>query len=144
MSKMLWKGTCTMAKEDVQEMLKQGIYGTPETKPAERKLFLSTIRERVWLALTRSQVNRGVPYHEIEEVLSSKSDVHLFLNGSLPYEAISPYIQMASKNGVQFTIVSDQASDTPIGLVASAPHAVEASSVFIEDDRYERDIEKAK
>ncbi|WP_070120265.1 YueI family protein [Bacillus marinisedimentorum] len=133
-----------MAQEDIQEILKLGIYGTPQTKPAERKLFLSSIRERVWLALTRSQVNRGMPYREVEEVLRSRNDVHLFLNGSLPYESISPYIKLASKNGAQFTIVSNQASETPVGLVASASKAVDVSSVFIEDERYERDIGEKK
>ena len=43
-------------KPTVDEVLQQGIYGALETKPDERRKYLGTIRERIIVALKKSQV----------------------------------------------------------------------------------------
>lgn len=61
---------------DVNEILENAIYGSPETKPGERKLFLTTILERVYLALTKNQVRSAKTYQEVEQLL--KKNIQIF------------------------------------------------------------------
>ena len=42
-----------MSKADLDEYLKQGMYGTKETNPDERRQFLGTIRERIEVRLLK-------------------------------------------------------------------------------------------
>ena len=45
-----------MPKPNIDDYLNQGIYGTKETNPDERRQFLGTLRERIEVALTQGQV----------------------------------------------------------------------------------------
>ncbi|PYZ98623.1 hypothetical protein CR205_08595 [Alteribacter lacisalsi] len=127
-----------MSEEKLKEVLKQGVYGSPEIRPDERRLFLSTLRERVHLALTNRQVREQGMYREANEMMS-KSGLKMYLNGALNYPAYSNYVQAANKNGVPFTIVND-GKDSPVGLVLASDYAVEKEHIFIEDELYNRDM----
>ncbi|WP_026689266.1 YueI family protein [Alteribacter aurantiacus] len=128
-----------MSEQKLKEVLKQGIYGSPEIRPDERKLFLSTIRERIYLALTNRQVRESGMYNQVLNVMKRHSDVTLYINGSLNYPAYSNYVQEANKNGVQFTIVND-GKESPIGLVLASKSAIEKEDIFITDELYEKDM----
>ncbi|WYP27981.1 YueI family protein [Alkalihalobacillus sp. FSL W8-0930] len=126
----------------VNDILEEAIYGKPEIRPHERKLFLSTILERVHVALTVKQVVSGNEYTEVADAMNTKKDVHLYINGHLSYQFYSRYTKLASKANVPYTIVTPTDS-TPIGLVvANASQAIHPhkASVFIEDSLYEKDM----
>ncbi|WP_227934988.1 YueI family protein [Alkalihalobacillus deserti] len=128
--------------EKVQDIIDRAIYGTPEIKPEERSLFLSTILERIHIALTKKQVIHKGIYPEVIEIMKQKSTLHLYVNGDLNYSNYSNYIQEANKLGVRFTIVSPQ-KKTPFGLVlADQSRAVDQINVFIKDDLYSREMEE--
>lgn len=131
-----------MSIKKVHELLMQGIYGAPETLPEERALFLSTIRERVYLALTNKQVFHKGMYNEAMQLIQSKKDIHLFINGELSYQLYANYLKEATKYNVPFTIVSD-GLDTPFGLVLAGESAITHSgdyTIFIEDEIFQRDM----
>ncbi|RNA68930.1 YueI family protein [Alteribacter keqinensis] len=128
-----------MSEEKLKEVLKQGIYGSPEIRPDERKLFLSTLRERVYLALTNRQVRERGMYDQALRMMKNHFDVTMYINGSLNYPSYSNYVKEANKNGVQFTIVND-GKDSPVGLVLASRTAVEKEKIFITDELYERDM----
>ncbi|TMW73798.1 YueI family protein [Alteribacter natronophilus] len=127
-----------MSEEKLKEVLKQGMYGTPEIRPEERRLFLSTLRERVHLALTVQQVREKGMYREAEQLMK-KSGLKMYINGALNYPAYSNYVQAAGKSGVPFTVVND-GKDSPVGLVLASDTAVEKDEIFIEDELYSRDM----
>lgn len=133
-----------MEKDRLQEVLINGISGTPETLPEERKLFLSTISERVYIALTNKQVIHRGMYHEVTELMSTKKKqgLHLYLNGQLSYSLYSNYVKEAVKNHIPFTVVND-GYDTPIGLVlaSSSAYSSKEYNFFIEDEYFKRDME---
>ncbi|WP_280768439.1 YueI family protein [Salipaludibacillus daqingensis] len=130
-----------MGNNKLEEILKQGMYGSPEIRPEERKLFLSTLAERVYLCLTNSQVRHRGMYPEMEKIMKEKNHAHLYINGALNYKAYSNYIQAANKLSLAFTIVND-GQDTPIGLVLADERAVNLESqMFIKDDLYEDDMD---
>uniref|UniRef100_A0A1S2LRB7 DUF1694 domain-containing protein n=2 Tax=Anaerobacillus isosaccharinicus TaxID=1532552 RepID=A0A1S2LRB7_9BACI len=135
-------GTNMQQKSKLEQVLLQGIRGMAETLPEERALFLSTISERIYLALTNKQVIHKGMYPEAIDVMSSKKDLHLFLNGELSYNIYSNYIKEASKHNIPFTIVND-GHDTPIGLVLASSTAINSGkeyTFFIEDETFKRDM----
>ncbi|UCZ54558.1 YueI family protein [Bacillus shivajii] len=130
-----------MSHEKLEEVLKRGIYGAGEVKPEERKLFLGTISERVYLALTNAQVRKKGMYPEVEKLLKTKKGIRLYINGTLNYPSYSNYVQSANKNSVQFTIVSD-GQDSPLGVVIAAEQAIDnQGDIFIKDDAFDYDME---
>ncbi|MFA9559385.1 YueI family protein [Evansella sp. AB-rgal1] len=130
-----------MSQKKLEEVLQRGIYGTPEILPEERKLFLGTISERIYLALTNSQVIKRGLYEEAAQLMKEyKSNIHLFVNGYLNYPTYSNYVQLANQNSVPFTIVSD-GHETPIGIVLASTKALDTpKEFFIKDQSYFNDI----
>ncbi|WP_273852453.1 YueI family protein [Guptibacillus spartinae] len=127
----------TNVNEEIKKVLDAGIYGAPELKPAEKALFLSTFRERVYIALTKRQVAQNNVYQEVKDEMRQIRNGILYLNGDLSYSILSKYIKEASKHSLSFTIVNDKETDTPLGLVlASKQNAVEREEVFVRDDRF--------
>lgn len=129
-----------MSHQKLEQILKHGIHGSPELLPEERKLFLSTISERVYLALTNSQVRQRGTYDEADQVMKQQKDARLLINGTLNYAAYNDYIQTANKHTIPFTIVNDGHS-SPFGIVLASETAVNnEENMFIEDNLFESDM----
>ncbi|MBP3951238.1 YueI family protein [Bacillus suaedae] len=128
--------------QKMKDILDRGIYGAPEIKSEERSLFLTTIIERIYIALTKKQVFKKGTYPEVITKMKTKPNAHLYINNDLSYPHYSNYIQEASKLGIRYTIVNPQ-QDTPIGLVlAHESQAVDEKEIFIKDDLYEKDFKE--
>ncbi|MED1601224.1 YueI family protein [Alkalihalophilus marmarensis] len=126
----------------MKEVLDHAIYGTPELKPEEKALFLSNFAERIHIALTKSQVMKAGTYGEVIQLMKTKQNLKLFLNGNLSYSIYSNYIKEANQQSVPFTIVTPT-SETPFGLVlADAATAISKTSFVIEDDWYKQDMKE--
>lgn len=125
---------------DVNDLLEKAIYGNSETKPAERRLFLTTIFERVYIALTKKQVQTAPVYSEVEQTMIKANNLHLFLNGNLAYSDYAAYIKIAVSQNVPYTIVNPP-TPTPFALVlADKSQPVQRADRFIKDDLYEIDM----
>ncbi|WP_270182496.1 YueI family protein [Alkalihalobacillus sp. CinArs1] len=123
--------------KEIKQALEAGIHGTPELKPAEKALYLSTFRERVYVALTKRQVAQKL-YPSVKNEMS-RGRV-LLLNGDLPYSMLSKYIKEANKASIPFTIINDKETDTPLGLVlASKDDAVNREEIFVRDEYFSLD-----
>lgn len=122
-----------MRKADLEEYVQQGIHGPKEIKPDERRRYLSTLRERVIVALTKVQVKRDTVYKEVEELIKKNGEAHLFLNGNLEYSDLSKYIQIAKDAGVDFTMVSNKDYDSELGLVLAMDHAIDRENIYVQD-----------
>lgn len=133
-----------MSEDKINEILKAGIYGSPETLPEERNFFLHTIRERIYLALTNNQVRKKGVYPEIVKMMKKNKEqsMKLLINGDLNYPAYSNYIQEANKHGVPFKIVSND-EDTPMGLILTSNEALSSQGeIFIKDDDFHVDFKR--
>ncbi|TVP82718.1 MAG: DUF1694 domain-containing protein [Alkalicoccus sp.] len=130
-----------MKKAKLEQIIQQGIFGTPEIRPEEKHLFLGTFAERVRLALTNAQVYKTGMYDEALRLMKTKKDVRMLVNGSLPYSSYSNYVKAASETGIPFTIHNDFHS-TPIGIVFAAERAVHnEKNMFIKDEFFYYDME---
>jgi uncharacterized protein YueI len=131
-----------LTESKIDDYLQQGIHGAKETKPDERRRFLSTLRERVVVALTQEQVRDKSVYPEVEALMHDHNKAHLFLNGNLSYPFLSKYIAVAKKLSVEFTIVTNKEHDSDLGLVLALEDAIDKEEIFIK--KVQPQIEKVE
>ncbi len=132
-----------MKKPDMEEYLQEGIYGSRQTKPGERKQYLGTLRERVVIALTRGQVMQELGMEEVEENMIKHQDAKLLLNGEVSYRFLSPYKDLADQHGIHHTTISNQESETDLGAVLTLNYAIEKEDITIkEEENKEQDSSK--
>ncbi|MEH7117545.1 YueI family protein [Neobacillus vireti] len=120
-----------MERKTVEDVLQQGIYGPLETKPEERRKYLGTLRERIVVALTKSQVSEGKIYPQVEQFMKEYPKAKLLLNGNMAYEELSKYVKLAAKNKIEHKIVTNKEHDTEIGLVLAMSNAIDKKEIYI-------------
>lgn len=120
-----------MKRANLDDYLEKGLYGPKQTKLDERKRFLGTIRERIIVALTKSQVMEPGLYPEIEMLMNEHPKSVLLLNGELGYSYLSDYIKKARQKKISFSIVRDKDNYTDIGLVLTYHHAIDKENIYI-------------
>ncbi|MDR7238408.1 YueI family protein [Neobacillus drentensis] len=135
-----------MKKTTVDEVLQQGIYGPLETKPDERRKFLGTLRERIVVALTKSQVAETSVYPQVEKQMKERPQSHLFLNGNMSYENLSKYVKLATKYKIEHTLVTNKEHDSEIGLVLAMDHAIDKEDIYITNKEpvLQQEVKKSK
>ena len=120
-----------LERKTVEDVLQQGIYGTLETKPEERRKYLGTLRERVIAVLTKSQVAETKIYPQIEQFMKEYPNAQILLNGNMVYEELSKYVKLAAKNKIEHKIVTNKEHDTDIGLVLAMSYAIDKEEISI-------------
>lgn len=121
-----------MKKPDMEDYLQEGIYGSRQTKPGERKQYLGTLRERVLVALTKGQVMREQGQEELADLMKSNQDAKLLLNGDVSYRFLSPYMDIAEKHNIHHSIVSNQETQSDLGAVLTLDYAIEKENIRVE------------
>ncbi|WP_201716524.1 YueI family protein [Rossellomorea arthrocnemi] len=120
-----------MSKPSIDDYLENGMYGQKQTKPDERRKFLGSLRERIVIALTQSQVREKGVYKEVQESLKSHPDAKLLLNGNMSYTFLSKYIKLADTYHVSFSMVTNKDIETDIGLVLAYDHAIDQEEIYV-------------
>lgn len=120
-----------MEKTSVDEYLQQGIYGKKEIKPDERRKFLGTIRERVVIALTSAQVREEKVYQEVIQACKTNQKAHMYLNGNMDFRYLSKYVQIADKNKLAYTLVTNKEYNSELGLVLAYDYAVDHDEIYV-------------
>lgn len=133
----------TLSK-NVDDYIQQGIYGEKQTKPDERRRFLGTLRERIVIALTQSQVREPGVYKQVEDALKENQKAHLYLNGNMSYGEFSKYIKAAGKYKVDYTIVTNKDHNSEIGLVLAYDYAIDKEDIYVKKEMGVKKQEKAK
>ncbi|WP_082235366.1 YueI family protein [Halobacillus massiliensis] len=128
-----------MKKPNVDDYLQEGIYGSRQTKPAERKQYLGTLRERIVLVLTKGQVMQKQGINELSQAMKKHKDAKLLLNGKVSYRFRKPYRQIAAKNSIQHTTVSNQEAETDVGAVLTVDYAIEKEDVELKIEKVSKD-----
>lgn len=122
-----------MKRPTVDDYVQNGIYGEKQTKPDERRRFLGTIRERIVIALTTSQVRKEKIFVEVKDALKTNKKATLFLNGDLDYRHLSDYIKLANDAGVTYSMVTNLEQTTDIGLVLAYDYAIDKEEIFVKE-----------
>jgi uncharacterized protein YueI len=125
------RGGDYLSNSKMDDYLQQGIHGVKETNPDERRRFLTSLRERVIIALTVEQVMEKEAYPQVEIFMKENSSAHLFLNGHLDYSYLSKYISIAKDSNLEFTMVTNKEYNSDLGLVLAAETAIDKEEIFI-------------
>lgn len=121
-----------MAGPNVEDYLKEGIYGQKEIKPDERRKFLGTLRERVVIALTQAQVRETGTYSQVEEQMKEYPNAQVFLNGNMNYQYLSKYTKICSKYDIEYTMVTNKEYNSELGLVLAVDEAIDKEDIYVE------------
>lgn len=119
---------------NLDDYIQQGIYGTRQTKPDERRKFLGTIRERIVIALTQAQVKEKGIYKQVEDAIKENREANLYLNGNINYKVLGKYTKIASKYGVSYTFVTNKNHNSEIGLLLAYDHAIDKEEIYVEKE----------
>ncbi|MBA1434084.1 YueI family protein [Bombilactobacillus bombi] len=90
---------------ELEDYLKQNVFGKPQLKPDEKRKFLGNFQERVALALTVAQVRNTANLPLVKRVLQRYPQYHLFINGRLSSTYRGPLLSLAVSLNYQFTII---------------------------------------
>ncbi|GKU84504.1 YueI family protein [Niallia sp. NCCP-28] len=133
-----------MSNPNLDDYIKQGVYGAKETKPEERRQFLGTLRERVVIALKQSQVLEERVYEEVENAIKSSTGAKLYLNGHLNYAYLSKYIKVANTYKMEYTMVTNKDYISEIGLLVAYDHAIEKEEIFVSEHKETEDQQQTE
>ncbi|PMD71350.1 YueI family protein [Companilactobacillus nuruki] len=110
---------------NVEDYIKDNIFGKPQLKPDEKNKFLGNFAERVAIALTVAQIKNPDNQNTVESVMKKYPDYHLYLNGKIDSYLLDNYLRLSVKLKYKFTIVSQSGvrnrdrklTDNDMGLV---------------------------
>jgi uncharacterized protein YueI len=120
-----------MSKQNLDDILQQGIHGAKQTKPDERRKFLGTIRERVVVALSKAEVRKKQIEPEFKQLLESNKGAQIYLNGNMNYTFYSKYITLAEGMKVPYKIVTNKEHDSEYGLVLAYDYAIDKQDISL-------------
>lgn len=124
-------GGIFLSKKTVDDYIEQGIYGKKEINPEERRKFLGTLRERIVVALSTSQVRAKVIYPQVEEEMKNNQKAVVYLNGNVAYSYLSKYIKLAQKHKLLYTVVTNKEYNSEVGLVLAYDYAIDREKIYI-------------
>ncbi|MGB6179143.1 YueI family protein [Carnobacterium sp.] len=121
-----------MGSDNMQNYLNKGIYGANQTKPEERKKYLGSLRERIYLSMTIEQLITEDYLDALKKEVTQHPNNMLLFNGSIDIKDLDPYIKLSNQMNCTFRIVTDEfAEKSNIGLVYVAPEATNIENIDV-------------
>ncbi|MGK0552144.1 YueI family protein [Enterococcus faecalis] len=126
-----------MPKDDLQQHLDKGMYGTPLINPEEQHKYMGTFRERCYLTMTVAEMKNAQHHQHLLTELTKHPDAFVLLNGSISSELQGTYVKLLNDQATKFTIVNNFVENAPdaFGLIVAAKEAVDEPVIDI-DQKY--------
>ncbi|BAK20794.1 YueI family protein [Melissococcus plutonius] len=123
-----------MPKGNLQQHLDEGMHGIPLIKPDEQHRYMGTFRERCYLTMTLTQMEKPENQLNLLKELQKHPNVTSLLNGKMSPDLQNTYIKLINKNNNHFTIINDFVENKPdaFGLIVTANEAVNEPIIDIE------------
>lgn len=121
-----------MAK-DVQDYLEKGMYGAPQIKPDEKRKYLGTFRERIYLSMTLAEMSKANNLAYFKEELTKNPNHQVLINAALAPHLQNTYMVASQKANCSFKIVDTENQTQPeaIGLVYAGEEAVDIDPISV-------------
>ncbi|KGX87342.1 YueI family protein [Pontibacillus litoralis] len=129
-----------MSNKQIDDILQEGIHGKKEIKPAERKRFLGTLRERVVIVLTKGQLMQDNALNQLANAMRQHPDTKLLLNGEVSSRFMKEEKALANQYNIPYTVVMNQDAQSDLGAVLTYDHAVDIEEIFVEEET--REVQK--
>lgn len=123
-----------MCPKDVNDYLEKGIYGGPQIKPEEKNKYLGTYRERIFFALTTTEMALPDSLNLIKHKLTENPNHQLLINGDIDFDLQCSFMAVAKKTHTEFKIVNPEgaAKKSEIGLVYCSTDAVNITNISLQ------------
>lgn len=122
-----------MSGKQVDDYLKEGMYGSQKPLQKERDYFLGTLKERIVYALTIGQVMQQKGISEMTKHMTDMSDATLLLNGDIASRYLNELKTNARKHHISYTVVSNHDTETDIGAVLTVDYAIHYEDIFYQE-----------
>lgn len=122
-----------MSQTDVQDYLEKGMYGTPQLKPEEKRQYLGTFRERIFLTMTIAEMTDKKNITHFRQELADNPQQQVLINAAVDFAIQNDYMVAAQKANCPFKIVDTENQNSPeaIGLVYASETAVNIETVAV-------------
>lgn len=115
--------------EDLSKRVEQAASGvTPQTKPDERRRFLGSLRERVLVRMTVSQVADPKLDALFLKHLNDFKGYTVLINGKMPQnDFVSKLMGQCSQDDIKFTLINDETAKSEpdaTGILVVAKNAI--------------------
>lgn len=120
--------------DQLQQHLDSAIHGAPQTNPDERRQYLGSLRERVFLGITNQEL--ATAQAKFEAHLTDYKPYSVLLNGKNP--VATNYLAALSEHAIPFTLVNNETAKTEpeaFGLLVVAKDAINHEMITL-DARY--------
>lgn len=99
--------------ENLNERLEQSSHGPLQTKPDEHRRYLGSLRERVYLKMTITDLENPTSRQIFLNHINEYKDYQILINGKMDQnEAIDQIEASCAKENIPFTLISDENAQT--------------------------------
>ena len=121
-----------MVNKDPNDYLQKGQYGTKQTLLSERKEFLGSLRERVYLTATLEQLSRDNTLAAFTKEFQLHPDGNLLLNGTIDMSTFTAFTKAGKQADIPFKLVANEYAQTsPYALIFTASSEVSESIIDV-------------
>ncbi|ERL66447.1 YueI family protein [Schleiferilactobacillus shenzhenensis] len=120
--------------DDVNQRIEESAAGGRQTNPDERRQYLGSLRERVFLAITVGQLPDPDVLTAFNAHLADFKGYSALINGKVDNSITGAYIKALSSGGIPFTLVNDTTTpsdNAAMGLLIVAKAAINEPTVAI-------------
>lgn len=111
-------------KSDLERILIEGAFGTPELRAEERKHFLGELEERVLAHLTRHKIEGPGVDAKVAKAVADPRAKGVVIHADVPILASAKYRKLAEAHGLAVTMRDDPSYEGDVGLVVVSDEAV--------------------
>ena len=119
---------------DIDDRVKNAVFGLPLLKPDEQNRCLGTFYERIELKITFSEALRYDWTAILEKVIKKKRNRQLLFNDRLDMDILGQYIRLANRYAMPFAIKNSryyQHSAESAAIILCADHALNRKEIDI-------------
>ena len=123
-----------MSGKKLDDYITEGIYGPKELKQDEKRKYLGTYRERILLALYKTEVRQKKGLQEIQELKKTYPDAIMLLNDKMSIHTLKPYRQLATNLNFMYRYIRNETIDSEFGVIIALDYAIEMDNILLPDE----------
>ena len=123
-----------MSGKKLDDYITEGIYGPKELKQDEKRKYLGTYRERILLALYKTEVSQKKGLQEIQELKKTYPDAIMLLNDKMSIHTLKPYRQLATNLNFTYRYIRNETIDSEFGVIIALDYAIEMDNILLTDE----------
>ncbi|MBF8971100.1 MULTISPECIES: YueI family protein [unclassified Streptococcus] len=121
--------------KNLEKTLMEKAAGSLRLDPDQQRKYLGTFQERVICGISIAeakdpQLKQNLPYI-LSALNATYTPLYLKISPSIPNDLQLTYLKMGRDQGITSTIVSDESSHSPFGLILHSDHALNLEDTSI-------------